>query len=282
MQAAKIHGFWSVTHSKVTVGQGTEKRRPYRRHDRRRCKRCSCLEGGGLQHRDGFGKRRRQDGSQLVLLNSDFASMPLVVKEGRRSINNLQRSASLFLVKTIFSTLIAIFFIFVPVTYPMEPIQLTLISVFTIERPPSYWLWNPIRNAFMAYLYGMSCAKRFPAALTMTLNLIMLTAITQFVGFTDGEFSTLCVIMNGFTGLLMLLSVCKPLNTLRTALFCAMMIGFMVAAIFFQSLFGLVPVTASMLVVLIPMMFFCNFPHAIACTNPGKIILRSSQKKSRS
>ena len=197
--------------------------------------------------------------SQLVLLDSDFASMPLVVKEGRRSINNLQRSASLFLVKTIFSTLIAVFFIFAPVTYPMEPIQLTLISFFTIgtpsfllalgpnkERVHGHFIWNVLQNAL-------------PAALTMTLNLIMMTAIFQFVGFTGSEFSTLCVLMNGFTGLLMLLNVCRPLNSVRTVLFCAMAAGFTVATIFFQPLFGLVPVTASMLVVLIPMMFFAVF-----------------------
>lgn len=197
--------------------------------------------------------------SQLVLLDSDFASMPLVVKEGRRSINNLQRSASLFLVKTIFSTLIAAFFIFVPVTYPMEPIQLTLISFFTIGTPSFLLALEPNKERVHGQFIWNVLQKSLPAALTMTLNLIMMTAISQFIGFTDSEFSTLCVIMNGFTGLLMLLNVCTPLNSIRTILFCTMMAGFVVATIFFQPLFGLVAVTASMLVVLIPMMFFAVF-----------------------
>lgn len=73
--------------------------------------------------------------SNLVLLDSNFASMPQVVKEGRRSINNLQRSASLFLQKTIYSTVLGVLFIFLSASYPFEPIQLTFISSITIGIP---------------------------------------------------------------------------------------------------------------------------------------------------
>ena len=73
--------------------------------------------------------------SNLVLLDSNFASMPVVVQEGRRSINNLQRSSSLFLVKTIFSALIGVLFIFINYSYPFQPIQQTLISSLTIGVP---------------------------------------------------------------------------------------------------------------------------------------------------
>ena len=73
--------------------------------------------------------------SQLVLLDSNFVSMPKVVAEGRRSINNIQRSSSLFLCKTTYATLLAILFVFLPISYPFEPIQLTLTSVATIGIP---------------------------------------------------------------------------------------------------------------------------------------------------
>lgn len=73
--------------------------------------------------------------SQLVLLNSNFASMPKVVAEGRRTINNIERSASLFLVKTIYMTVLAIIFLFVNTAAPFEPIQMTLVNAFTIGIP---------------------------------------------------------------------------------------------------------------------------------------------------
>lgn len=77
--------------------------------------------------------------SQLVLLDSDFSSMPLAVQEGRRCINNIQRSAALFLVKTIFSFLLAFMFMFAASAYPFQPIQLTLISALFTERRRFCW-----------------------------------------------------------------------------------------------------------------------------------------------
>ena len=90
--------------------------------------------------------------SQLVLLDSNFASMPLVVREGRRSINNLQRSAALFLVKAFFSAIIAVFFIFVNSDYPFQPIQFTLINTFTIGIPSFILALEPNRIGYAANL----------------------------------------------------------------------------------------------------------------------------------
>ena len=92
--------------------------------------------------------------SQLVLLDSNFASMPRVVQEGRRSINNLQRSASLFLVKSMFSVLLAFFFIFIPRDYPFEPIQMTLISALTTR-----YLRVPTGNEFRENSSLTSCKR---------------------------------------------------------------------------------------------------------------------------
>lgn len=91
--------------------------------------------------------------SQLVLLNSDFQSMPKVVEEGRRSINNLQRSASLFLVKTVYSTILAILFIFLDIRYPFIPIQLTLISVFAIGIPSFILALEPNHERIKGKIY---------------------------------------------------------------------------------------------------------------------------------
>ena len=99
--------------------------------------------------------------SNLVLLDSNFASMPLVVQEGRRSINNLQRSSSLFLVKTIFSALIGVLFIFINYSYPFRPIQQTLISSLTIGIPSFILALEPnrdrIRGKFIFNVIKMRC-----------------------------------------------------------------------------------------------------------------------------
>ena len=81
------------------------------------------------------GSEAAAQAAQTVLLDSDFGRMPYVVFEGRQVVNNIQRSASLFLVKNIFSLLMAIFSAIFAITYPLEPSQISLISMFTIGLP---------------------------------------------------------------------------------------------------------------------------------------------------
>ena len=92
--------------------------------------------------------------SQLVLADDDFISLPSVVAEGRRSINNIQRSASLFIVKTIYSFILAIVFIFVTVKYPFQPLQLSLISGLTIGLPSFVLALQPNHNIIKACFFG--------------------------------------------------------------------------------------------------------------------------------
>lgn len=100
--------------------------------------------------------------SQLVLLNSDFSSMPKVVAEGRRSINNIQRSASLFLVKTIYSSILAILFVFLDFKYPFEPIQMTLLSAFTIGLPSFVLALEPNSDRIKGNFLSMSYPSLSP------------------------------------------------------------------------------------------------------------------------
>ena len=194
--------------------------------------------------------------SNLVLLDSNFASMPVVVQEGRRSINNLQRSSSLFLVKTIFSALIGVLFIFLNYAYPFQPIQQTLISSLTIGIPSFILALEPnkerLRGKFIFNVIKMS----IPAALTMTANILVLCALGGPLGLTDGEISTLAVIVTSMTGFIMMFKVCTPFNSLRATLFGGLLVAFIVAVIFFQSIFSLTPLTLPMLVALVPMLMF--------------------------
>ncbi len=192
--------------------------------------------------------------SNLVLLDSNFSSMPLVVQEGRRSINNLQRSSSLFLVKTIFSALIGVLFIFLNYSYPFQPIQQTLISSLTIGVPSFILALEPnkdrLRGKFIFNVFKM-CV---PAALTMTANILALCALSGPLGLTDGEMSTLAVIATSFTGFVMLFKVCTPFNGLRGALFGSLLAVFLGALLFFREFFSLTELTLPMLIALAPIL----------------------------
>ncbi len=231
--------------------------------------------------------------SNLVLLDSNFASMPVVVQEGRRSINNLQRSSSLFLVKTIFSALIGVLFIFINYTYPFEPIQQTLISSLTIGVPSFILALEPnndrLRGKFISNVIRMC----IPAALTMTANIVALCALTEPLGLTSAEASTMAVIMTAMTGFIMLFKVSAPFNTLRGLLFGAMLSAFLLAFLFMGPFFALVDMTLPMLVALMPLLLFAIVfmlaalhlvDHVIANSQspvyPGRVRQRIRRKKS--
>lgn len=192
--------------------------------------------------------------SNLVLLDSNFASMPLVVQEGRRSINNLQRSSSLFLVKTIFSALIGVLFIFLNYSYPFEPIQQTLISSLTIGVPSFILALEPnkdrLRGKFIFNVFRM-CV---PASLTMTANILALCALSEPLGLTGAEMSTLAVIITSLTGFIMLFKVCTPFNGLRSFLFGGLLSVFLAALLFFRDFFSLTDFTLPMLIALTPLL----------------------------
>ena len=177
--------------------------------------------------------------SQLVLLDSNFASMPKILKEGRRSINNLQRSSSLFLTKTIFSTINAILFIFLHFDYPFQPIQLTLISALTIGAPSLILALEPNKERIKGKYIVNVIRKSIPGAMTMIFNIVALAILCSFIQFNNTEISTLAVMITGFAGLLVLLKVSLPFNWIRCALFFTMLGAFIFAIFILKDLFSL-------------------------------------------
>ena len=194
--------------------------------------------------------------SNLVLLDSNFASMPRVVQEGRQAINNLQRSSSLFLVKTIFSALIGVLFIFINYTYPFEPIQQTLISTLTIGVPSFILALETNRDRLKGKFILNVIRMCIPAALTMTANILALCALSGPFGLTHPEMSTLAVILTAFTGFTMLFKVCSPFNGLRGVLFWGLLTAFVLAFLFFGWFFSLADLTIPMLMALLPLLPF--------------------------
>ncbi len=176
--------------------------------------------------------------SQLVLLDSNFASMPKVLAEGRRTINNIERSASLFLVKTIYATILSILFIFMDIAYPFIPIQLTLASVVTIGIPSFVLALEPNNTRVKGNFLTNVLSKSVPAAITIVLNIFVIVLASNICGLTSEEISTLSVTMVGYTSFILLYKISKPFNILRTVLFISMLVIFVFALLCFPQVFS--------------------------------------------
>ncbi|MDD3187351.1 MAG: HAD-IC family P-type ATPase [Bacilli bacterium] len=181
--------------------------------------------------------------SQIILINSDFSSVKEIVKEGRRSINNIERSSSLFLVKTIFATILAIIFIFLNVSYPFKPIQLTLTSVVTIGLPSFILALEPNYSIVKGKYLTNVISKALPAGLTMVINIILILIASRIFNLSLDISSTMCVISNATIGFLFLYDISKPFNKLRTYLFISMILLFILQGIFLSELYYLVVLT---------------------------------------
>ncbi len=176
--------------------------------------------------------------SQLVLLDSDFASMPKIVAEGRRTINNLERSASLFLSKTIYSTILAIIFVFMNENYPFAPIQLSLISLVCIGIPSLILALEPNKARVKGRFIGNVISKSIPTAITVITNIIVVLVVNSVYNFPPDIYSTICVILTVLTGFLLLIKISIPFNVLRGILLPTLVIIFTACCLTLRNLFN--------------------------------------------
>lgn len=153
--------------------------------------------------------------SELVLLDSNFASMPKIVAEGRRTINNIERSATLFLVKTIYASILALIFLVAHMPYPFMPIQLSLISVVTIGIPSFVLALEPNKEKVKGHFLKNVISRAIPTALTAVINIVIIAIICYNMKIFVEEYSSLCVILTAFTGLWLLSDLCKPLDIFK-------------------------------------------------------------------
>lgn len=166
--------------------------------------------------------------SSLVLLDSDFSAMPGVVAEGRRVINNIQRSASLFLVKNIFSFFLSLITLFTAWPYPLEPIHLTVISALAIGVPSFVLTFEPKYDRIKGKFLPTVLRRAFPGGLTNVFVVLICQAFMAVFGLPKEEVSTVCAAILSFVGLLVLFQVCKPFNLFRKCLWAAMAAGMLV------------------------------------------------------
>ena len=154
--------------------------------------------------------------AQLILLDSNFASMPKVVAEGRRTINNIQRSASLFLVKTIYSTILALMFLFMGSAYPFVPIQLSLISTVTIGIPSFILALEPNKERIKGEFLKNVVARALPTGLTVALNIFVISILHKNGIIPTEQYSSLCVIATGICGIILLFTLAKSRKSEET------------------------------------------------------------------
>lgn len=153
--------------------------------------------------------------SNLVLLDSKFSSLPSVVREGRQVINNIKKSSTLFLMKTFFTFLFALFVVVIHTTYPFESVYLLLIEVFVIGLPSFVLALEPNEQKIEDEFTSTVLRKAIPSALLIFINVALVMVLHKFMIITLLEAETLTVLALTFTGLLNLVKICFPLTLLR-------------------------------------------------------------------
>ncbi len=175
--------------------------------------------------------------SHIVLLESNFAAMPSVVAEGRRVINNIERSASLFLVKNIFSFILAVITLVFTLPYPVTSAQMSLVSALTIGIPGFILAMEPnsarIKGRFLPNVVG----RALPGGLTnlfLVLGAILFCLVFEL---PEDMMGTICTVILCVVGLMVVHRTCKPYDLLRRAMMVALVVGFGICVLVLPELF---------------------------------------------
>ena len=199
--------------------------------------------------------------SQLVLLDSNFSSMPYVVAEGRRTINNIEKSSSLFLVKTIYATLLAIIFIFIDMPYPFIPIQLSLASTVTVGIPSFILALQDNYDLVQKHFLKRVLKRAVPPAFTIIINILVVFIASKLFNFTYEQTSTLSAMITGYVAFMLLFKTCLPFNKLRIALFSTMVLLYITGFFGFRSLFSFSVLNFRMIVIILLCIGFAHFMY---------------------
>ena len=196
--------------------------------------------------------------SNIVLLNSDFASLPSVVMEGRRVINNIERSAVLFLVKNIFSFVMAIITLIFTLPYPLTPAQLSLISIVTIGIPSTLLTMEPNESLVKGSFLRNVISRAIPGGITNVGLIIGVMLFYLAFELPTDEMSTICAIILTVVGFLVLHNICKPYNNYKRILLISMVTIFIVSLIFLKELFTLTSLSYQSILVLVVFTLLAN------------------------
>ena len=185
------------------------------------------------------GSEAAAQAAQVVLLDSDFAHMPDVVYEGRRVVNNIQRSASLFLVKNIFSLLLSLFSVILMVTYPLEPAQVSLISMFTIGVPGFLLALEQNKDRIKGHFITNVMLKALPGGITDVMAVGALVVCGEVFCISDASIGTIATLVLSVVGFMILFKISEPLNGMKYAVIIGNIAGLVFSGFFLKKLFAL-------------------------------------------
>lgn len=185
------------------------------------------------------GSEAASNVAQLVLLDSDFSRMPSVVAEGRRVVNNIERTAALYIVKNIFSMLLAIFSVILMLDYPLEPSQVSLISMFTIGIPSFVLALEPNKELIRGHFLTNVLVRALPAGLT---DFIVVSGLVIFCREFQVDLdclSTSCTILVAIVGFMILHRIARPMNTGHIVMLVGVIAGWILCMLFGGGFFGI-------------------------------------------
>jgi cation-transporting ATPase E len=187
------------------------------------------------------GSDAARHAADVVLLDANFEAMIHVVREGRRVVGNIERVASLYLVKTLYSTLLSLLFILLPIPYPFQPIQLSPISALTVGIPSFFLAFRPtyrrIRGRFTETVLRLSV----PTALCIVVNILLTHAAGRWLRLTFPQTSTVSALMAGVFGFLVLRQVARPLDTAKRTMLFLLLAAFAASFVWLGSFFSYAP-----------------------------------------
>ncbi len=185
------------------------------------------------------GSQAACEAAQVVLLESDFSRMPEVVLEGRKVVNNLERSGSLFLVKNIFSLFTSLLVICFGIRYPLTPAQISLVSLFTIGIPAFFLAQIPNEDIIHGHFIINIIRKAIPGGITDTIMVCSMTAFGLVFGITSNDISTSSAVLLSIIGLMVLFSISKPMNIYKWTVFIGCTLAIILSILFFKDFFGI-------------------------------------------
>lgn len=189
--------------------------------------------------------------AQIVLLDSCFSAMPKILAEGRRAINNLERSATLFLVKTIYAFLLAAAYLILKRPYPFMPIQLTLISALAIGIPSFLLALEPNYNLVKGKFIYNVLGKAFPGGLLVVTNVAAAAYLAAWKGCTLEQTTTLATFAVAMASMYVLYQICKPFDIKRAIMFASLVLAFVLAVSLFRTVFVITTLSRIMCAILI-------------------------------
>ena len=230
------------------------------------------------------GSEAAAQAAQVVLMDSEFAHMPDVVFEGRRVVNNIQRSASLFLVKNIFSLLLSLFSAISGVTYPLEPAQISLISMFTIGLPGFLLALEANRERISGNFLKNVLLRAFPAGLTDMLAVGALVICGEVFRLPDGDIATAATMLLSVVGFMILIKISHPMTKMKYAILGISVAGLLFCGIFLKQLFALSDMSQICVLLMVVFAFAAEslFRNLTWCTEAAEVRLVKFAEERRS